>query len=40
VTGKWSFDENGDTTLKDLTGVVVKDGKFVFSKSLTVTKIK
>lgn len=40
VTGKWSFDENGDTTLTDLTGVVVKDGKFVFSKSLTVTKIK
>ncbi|CAN5188821.1 branched-chain amino acid ABC transporter substrate-binding protein [soil metagenome] len=38
VTGKWSFDENGDTTLRDLTGVVVKNGEFVFSKSLTVTK--
>jgi branched-chain amino acid transport system substrate-binding protein len=38
VTGRWSFDENGDTTLRDLTGVVVKDGKFVFSKSLTVTQ--
>lgn len=40
VTGKWSFDENGDTTLKDLTGVVVRNGEFVFSKSLTVTKKK
>jgi branched-chain amino acid transport system substrate-binding protein len=37
VTGKWSFDENGDTTLTDLTGVVVRGGEFVFSKSLAVT---
>jgi len=37
VTGRWSFDENGDTTLKDLTGVVVRGGEFVFSKSLAVT---
>lgn len=37
VTGVWSFDENGDTTLRDLTGVVVRDGKFVFSKSLSVS---
>jgi branched-chain amino acid transport system substrate-binding protein len=37
VTATWSFDENGDTTLKDLTGVVAKGGKFVFSKSLSVT---
>lgn len=38
VTGVWSFDANGDTTLKDLSGVVVRGGKFVFSKTLTVTE--
>ena len=38
VTGTWSFDKNGDTTLKDLTGVGVKGNEFVFAKSLSVTK--
>lgn len=28
--GKWSFDENGDTTLKTMSGQVVKNGKFEF----------
>lgn len=32
--GTWSFDENGDTTLKVLSGNTVKDGKFVFVKTL------
>lgn len=32
--GKWSFDENGDTTLKIMSGIVVKDGKFQFVKLL------
>jgi branched-chain amino acid transport system substrate-binding protein len=32
--GTWSFDENGDTTLKVLSGNTVKDGKFVFVRTL------
>ncbi len=32
--GKWSFDANGDTSMKVLSGNVVKDGKFEFSKLL------
>ena len=28
VLGKWSFDANGDTTLSDVQGFLVKDGKF------------
>ena len=28
VLGKWSFDQNGDTTLTSMTGYVVKDGKY------------
>lgn len=28
--GVWSFDENGDTTLKTMSGNTVKDGKFEF----------
>ncbi len=28
VLGTWSFDANGDTTLTDMTGYVVKDGKY------------
>jgi branched-chain amino acid transport system substrate-binding protein len=27
VLGTWSFDENGDTTLTQLTGDIVQDGK-------------
>jgi branched-chain amino acid transport system substrate-binding protein len=30
VLGKWSFDKNGDTTLKTMSGNTVKDGKFAF----------
>ncbi|MCI0629153.1 MAG: branched-chain amino acid ABC transporter substrate-binding protein [Phycisphaerales bacterium] len=32
--GKWSFDENGDTTLKTMSGNTVKNGKFAFVKVL------
>jgi branched-chain amino acid transport system substrate-binding protein len=32
--GRWSFDENGDTTLKTLTVSVVKNGKFQFEEVL------
>ena len=32
--GTWSFDENGDTTLKKLSGSVVHDGDFEFVKML------
>lgn len=34
LLGKWSFDENGDITLKTLSGNTVKDGKFEFVKIL------
>jgi len=34
LLGKWSFDENGDITMKTLSGNVVKNGKFEFSKIL------
>ncbi|HEX7897738.1 MAG TPA: branched-chain amino acid ABC transporter substrate-binding protein [Planctomycetota bacterium] len=30
VLGKWSFDKNGDTTLRTMSGNTVKDGKFAF----------
>jgi branched-chain amino acid transport system substrate-binding protein len=32
--GRWSFDANGDTTLKTMSGNTVKDGKFEFVKIL------
>jgi branched-chain amino acid transport system substrate-binding protein len=32
--GKWSFDENGDTSLKVMSGNTVKNGKFEFVKIL------
>lgn len=32
--GKWSFDENGDTSLRTMSGNTVKDGKFDFVKVL------
>jgi branched-chain amino acid transport system substrate-binding protein len=32
--GKWSFDENGDTTLKTMSGNTVKGGKYEFVKLL------
>ncbi len=34
VLGTWSFDPNGDTTLKTMSGNTVKDGKFSFQKIL------
>ena len=33
--GRWSFDENGDTSLITISGSEVKDGKFHFVKMLT-----
>jgi branched-chain amino acid transport system substrate-binding protein len=32
--GKWSFDKNGDTTNRTMSGQVVKGGKFEFSTLL------
>jgi branched-chain amino acid transport system substrate-binding protein len=34
VLGTWSFDQNGDTSLKVFSGTVVTNGKFVFNKVL------
>ena len=34
VLGKWSFDSNGDTSLKLMSGNAVKDGEFSFVKLL------
>jgi branched-chain amino acid transport system substrate-binding protein len=34
ILGTWSFDPNGDTTLKNLSGNIVKDGKWVFAQKL------
>ncbi len=34
VLGRWSFDANGDTSSRVLSGQTVKDGKFVFVKVL------
>ncbi len=34
VLGSWSFDANGDTTLKTMSGNVVKNGKFEFATVL------
>jgi branched-chain amino acid transport system substrate-binding protein len=34
VLGTWSFDAQGDTTLRTVSGNLVKDGKFVFGKIL------
>ncbi len=36
VLGTWSFDANGDTTLRIMTGNVVENGRFKFSRLLTV----
>ena len=35
VTGKFSFDENGDTNRTDMVGWAVKDGKFVYAESIS-----
>jgi branched-chain amino acid transport system substrate-binding protein len=34
ILGTWSFDANGDTTLKDLSGNIVKSGKWTFAQKL------
>jgi branched-chain amino acid transport system substrate-binding protein len=34
VLGNFSFDQNGDTTLKTLSGNVVKNGKWEFVSTL------
>jgi len=34
VLGKWSFDQNGDTTLSTMSGIQVKGGKFEFAQLL------
>jgi branched-chain amino acid transport system substrate-binding protein len=36
VLGTWSFDENGDTTLTELSGNRVQNGEFEFTRVLTV----
>jgi len=36
--GKWSFDENGDTTLTDIGAYKVTGGKFVFQKYISANK--
>lgn len=36
LLGTWSFDENGDTTLKLMSGNVIRDGKFEHVKTLRV----
>jgi branched-chain amino acid transport system substrate-binding protein len=36
VLGTWSFDENGDTTLTDLSGERVQDGQFEFNRTIDV----
>jgi branched-chain amino acid transport system substrate-binding protein len=35
VTGKFSFDENGDTDRTDMVGWLVKDGKFTYLQSIS-----
>ena len=34
VLGTWQFDQNGDTTMKVMSGNTVKNGKFEFSTVL------
>jgi branched-chain amino acid transport system substrate-binding protein len=36
VTGAFSFDPNGDTTATLMSGIAVRDGKFVTAKALTI----
>jgi branched-chain amino acid transport system substrate-binding protein len=35
--GRWSFDENGDTTLTTMSGQAIRDGKFQFVEMLGPT---
>ena len=34
VLGTWSFDANGDTSLTEMTGQIVKDGEFVYELNI------
>lgn len=36
IFGTWSFDENGDTTLKIISGNVIRDGLFEYIKTLNL----
>ena len=36
VLGTWSFDENGDTTLTQLSGQRAENGKFEFTRTIDV----
>jgi branched-chain amino acid transport system substrate-binding protein len=36
VLGTWGFDENGDTTLTELSGHRVQNGEFEFDRVLTL----
>ncbi|MCA1728075.1 MAG: branched-chain amino acid ABC transporter substrate-binding protein, partial [Actinobacteria bacterium] len=36
VLGTWSFDQDGDTTLTQLSGQKVENGKFEFSRVIDV----
>lgn len=38
VLGKWSFDQNGDTTLTTMSGQQVKNGKFQFVTLLSAVQ--
>ena len=38
VLGRWSFDENGDTTLTSMSGQQVRGGKFEFAKTLNAVQ--
>ncbi len=37
ITGKFSFNENGDTDRTDMGGWVVKNGKFVYAQNISAT---
>jgi len=36
--GTWSFDEDGDTTLSELSGQIVEDGEFKFERTIDVSE--
>jgi branched-chain amino acid transport system substrate-binding protein len=32
ILGKWTFDADGDTSLQDMSGLIITDGEFKFEK--------
>jgi branched-chain amino acid transport system substrate-binding protein len=40
VLGTWSFDEDGDTTLTELSILKVEGGKFQLDRTLSVAKLQ